>query len=670
MRLRDALVVAAVVAVANGLTALPAFRWVDGLSTDLTFWLRHQAFGARHAPDTSPTVVVAIDEETYRQPPFRDRPQAMWTPEIARVLQAVIEGGARVVGFDLIFPTSVERHVPGFEREFLLALRDGARAGKVVLGKVQHQAKPISPFPAQRFAVGHERNIRSVNVIEDEDGIIRRVPLWFRTVDRTRGERREPSMAVEIAARALGVEPVIEADGTVRLGDRRLAAPEDKGVIVNFDGGNAIPTYSLVDLFQCADADYFRRHFAGKAVMIGVVLDVEDRKLSSKRLITAPETRDLPPRCTVPVDHAMYVDRVRDTIPGVTLLGAAVNDIVRGETARAPERAATVAIGVALAGAAGIAVLVLSPVVGWLAYLAGIAVWIGAVTLAFRTGLLLPLLAPIVAAGLAVAILYAWRFAVADRDKRFLRRAFSLYLPEPEVERLASSGTIPALGGEERELTILFTDIEGFTAISETHTPETLVAGLNAYLSALGTIVEAHGGIVDKYMGDGLIAVFGAPIADPDHARHAVEAACAIASSADLGTALAPGLRTGIGVNSGEAVVGNVGSARRLNYTVMGDAVNLASRLEGANKAYGTTVLVSERTRLLCGAAIGFREIDTTRVVGRAAPVVLHSPADPNAPIAAYADALKAYRAGAFDRAAAGFAALASADRPARAMAA
>jgi len=200
------------------------------------------------------------------------------------------------------------------------------------------------------------------------------------------------------------------------------------------------------------------------------------------------------------------------------------------------------------------------------------------------------------------------------------------------------------------------------------------VAFLNEYLSVMTGTVEAHGGFVDKYIGDAVVAVFGAPLPDADHARHAVEAAlaCQERLTAMQGGFGLPGditVATRIGVNSGDMLVGNIGSDRRFNYTVMGDAVNLASRLEGANKMFGTGILISDRTRELCGMTIEAREIDTVRVVGRAAPVTIFEPLGTGGSLseaagrrnAAYAAALADYRAGRFDAAATGFAALSEA---------
>jgi adenylate cyclase len=209
VRLRAAAVGVVIALGAGLLAASPAFERLRGFSIDVLTMLRWRAFGDLHAPESSPAVVVALDEETFRSPPFEGSPSVTWTPEIGRVLSAIIDGGAKVVGFDVVFPTSIEQSaVPfgddtlgarlrGFDREYLRALALGARAGKVVLGEVQHQDNPVLPSPGQRAAIGFGRNIRALNVYSDPDGVIRRMPLVF-MVD---GEP-VPSMAAELAARA------------------------------------------------------------------------------------------------------------------------------------------------------------------------------------------------------------------------------------------------------------------------------------------------------------------------------------------------------------------------------------------------------------------------------------------------------------------------------------
>ncbi|MBI3450598.1 MAG: HAMP domain-containing protein [Acidobacteria bacterium] len=211
-----------------------------------------------------------------------------------------------------------------------------------------------------------------------------------------------------------------------------------------------------------------------------------------------------------------------------------------------------------------------------------------------------------------------------DRVRNLLGKVVS-----PEIaHRLLSAGV--ELGGEEREVTILFADVRNFTPLAEGRSPQQVVSLLNAYLTRMSRVVEENGGVVDKYVGDALMALFGAPIAHEDDPARAVRAALGMARALEeLNEELKrdglPALAIGIGVNTAEVVVGNMGSTTRLNYTAIGDGVNLASRLEGLTKVYGVPILVSEATR---DKAAGFvyREIDRARVKGRAAAVTMHQP--------------------------------------------
>ena len=222
MKRRDVLAAAAITLVASTLFSPQLSERLYGQSLDVLFWLRQQAFGPRHDPATSPTAVIAFDEETYRLEPFRSLPKVMWTKQVAQVMDATLAGGARVIGFDVIFPTSVEQHVKGFDRDFLVALNRASRGGRVVLGKVQHQLKPIAPFAGYSFAVGHGKNIRSVNLRSDRDGFIRRAPLTFLN---DRGET-ETSMALELAARASRQTPEQLADGRLSLDGQAIPGSE------------------------------------------------------------------------------------------------------------------------------------------------------------------------------------------------------------------------------------------------------------------------------------------------------------------------------------------------------------------------------------------------------------------------------------------------------------
>ncbi len=446
----------------------------------------------------------------------------------------------------------------------------------------------------------------------------------------------------------------------------------------------AIPTYSLADLFACAEAGntaFFEKHFKGKAVMVGTVLDVEDRKLSSNRWVTKPEGLNLPERCALPVMSDLYVAGLRrDSIPGVYIHATAISNLIAGDGLGETETPVTAALVLLLAGLAAALTLATRPAIAAAGLLAGLAVWSGVAVEVFQAGLVLPYLPAALAAVLVFPLLLGFRFAVLDRDQRQIRNAFKLYLPGSLIDDMIASGQSPSLGGEERDLTILFSDIAGFTKMSEGMEPDALVLVLNRYFTVMTDIVEAHGGFVDKYIGDAVLAVFGAPYAIDNHARAAVDAALAMARAMeDDPTLLATDSGRGsarIGLATGPVLIGNIGSPRRFNYTVMGDTVNLASRLEGANKYYSTPMMVSGETVAHHGDPGAFRALDTVRVVGRNEPVAVYEPlsptrrADPqdSAHREAYAAALAQWRAGRFDEAAAGFTALAAFDSAAAAM--
>ncbi len=670
MRRRDLAVAAGVAVLVGGLTqALMAPR-LAGPSIDLLFWLRQTLLPIASDPEKAPAVVIALDEESQKRPPFSELPHVMWTPQIAKVLTAVVDAGAISVGFDAIFPTSGDQIAPGFDRDFLLALRHGAQQHRIVLGEAQQQRFPIHPFAAQIFAVGGAANIRALNAIADEDSVVRRLPLTLSRVTPGGGTVPEPTLALELAIRATGAQPVQQPDGSVSFAGHDLPEAANNAILLNFAGPDAIPTYSLADLYACAlqgNTPFFRDHFAGKTVLLGAVLDVEDRELTSARFITGPEHPALGTRCVYPPMTELFrQDLVRNTVPGVIVLATAVDNLLTGDSLRLLRAWQSWAAVLLFAFGAAVAAQVLAPSRAAIALGLVTLLWMGLAVLAFRQDLVVPLFAPPLAAGLTLAILLGYRFAVSDRDRRLLRSTFGLYLAPALVDRMTATERLPELGGEMRAVTILFSDVAGFSQLAEALSPAALVELMNGYLTAMTDIIEEAGGYVDKYIGDAIVALFGAPVDDAAHAARAVGAALACGEKLAAMNAGEPAfagrrLAMRIGLNTGEALVGNIGSRRRFNYTAMGDTVNLASRLEGANKFYGTMILVSQAVRDAAGDECHWREIDLVRVVGRDQPVRLFTP-ERVAPPVGFAQALASYRAGDFGKAYAQFAALADGD--------
>ncbi|MGC2779604.1 MAG: adenylate/guanylate cyclase domain-containing protein [Bradyrhizobium sp.] len=627
-RTRDALAVVAIALASAGLFVSPAFERGRGLSLDALTWLRFETFGNLHDAADSPAVVVAIDEESYQTPPFKGSPLLTWTGEIGRVLTAVLDGGAKVVGFDMVFQTSIEQsEIPlgdstlgekthGFDRDFLRALASAAAGGKVVLGEIFSE-QPILPAPGQRVAVRQQQNLRPLNTYTDSDDVVRRHPLTL-GVDG----KAVPSMALELAARARGTTPVIAPEG-VALGDYDVPSSVPGTMSLNFTGGaDDVPTYSFADLRACAingNKDYFRREFAGKVVLIGTV-GIEDRRLTSKRFATRAEGARRP-RCVL-AERKLTETFARSTIAGVYIHATAVNNLVRQEAAIELGRFAVFAIAAMMALSAALLARLLRPASA-ATILAGLGLlYTGLATALFNHAHVLPLTEPLAAGVLALAAMTGYRFMVSDKDRRLLQKSFAYYLAPHEIDRMLASRRLPQLGGETREVTVFFSDIEGFSRIAEQMSPEQLMALTNEYLSAMTDVIESHDGYVDKYIGDSVVAVFGAPLDDPDHARSAARAALdckAKLAELNRSSTAFQGIKVAqrIGINSGAALVGNFGSQRRFNYSVMSDAVNVASRLEGANKFYGTTIIASDSTVALAGDEFAWRELDTIRVKGR-----------------------------------------------------
>ena len=222
-----------------------------------------------------------------------------------------------------------------------------------------------------------------------------------------------------------------------------------------------------------------------------------------------------------------------------------------------------------------------------------------------------------------------YRYITEEREKKKIRGAFQYYLTASVINEMLKDPTKLKLGGDKKDLTVLFSDIRGFTTISEKLTPEDLVHLLNEYLTAMTNLVFKYDGLLDKYMGDAIMAVYGAPLDQPDHAIRACRTALDMMEElkklqkkwADEGR---PAFDIGIGINSGDMVVGNMGSDMRFDYTVMGDMVNLGSRLEGINKEYGTNIIISEYTYAAIKDALFCRELDSVRVKGKKLPVKIY----------------------------------------------
>jgi adenylate cyclase len=582
-------------------------RGVERRVYDGWFTLRGQL------PRPQGVVVVAIDldsEASLGRYPWR----RAWHARLLRNLQ---RAGARVVAFDLTFAD------PSPDDSAFRAAID--ETGIAVLG-----AKTDVVF--RRGARGFRLEeptaaLRGVPLgIVDErpdavDGVVREYPVLHAYPQGARAQ-----LGIEAVRRSLGLpaDALREAPGGWRLGDRFIPRGPSGGMLVDYAGPTgSVPTHSYVTVVDDAatnvgewDLDSFddlaaAGVFRGRIVFVGT---------------TVPEHQDLHP---TPFRDAEGTEGAV-LLPGVEIHAQAAAALLARRFIRPVPRAAQYA-WTALLALAAVAVLARLRALRGTAVAAVLAAAaVGAAWLLFtRGGLWLWTVAPVLGVSLAWAGSTAVLVTDETLEKGRIRRMFQQYLPPAVVKQLIHRPELLALGGEERVATVLFSDVKGFSRVAEGLAPTRLVALLNEYLTAMTDVVVEHGGVIDKYLGDALMAEFGVPVPLDDHAVRACRAALRMRDElrrlrSDWERREMPALHARIGINTGQVLVGNLGSYRMMDYTCMGDQVNLASRMEGANKEYGTEILVSEFTWREVQAHFVGREIDRVRVPGRSEPVAVH----------------------------------------------
>ena len=316
------------------------------------------------------------------------------------------------------------------------------------------------------------------------------------------------------------------------------------------------------------------------------------------------------------------------TMPGIQLHASMADSVLSNRFIRRAEPASQLGVTVLAAVAVGVATAMLPFTAAALAALAAIGAWSWVSLVLFRGGLWIDLVQPVAAIAVALFGGTAYRYFVEDREKRKMRHLFGRYVAKDVCEQLIANPNLAELGGKRREMTVLFSDIRGFTTVTEKGDPEALVAQLNEYFSRMVDVVFRHHGTIDKFVGDMVMALFGAPLDDEAHADHAAAAACDMVK--ELGELnrkwAAEGraqLDIGVGINSGDMIAGNIGSSSIMSYTVIGDNVNLGARLESLNKEYGTRIIISDATRARLKGAYDIRPLGDVVVKGKTRPVAI-----------------------------------------------
>ncbi len=620
----------------------------------------YQAFSPRPAPPRQ-VAIVDLDEESLAAIGQWPWPRTVLSEMVDRLMGL----GAVAIGFDVIF-AEPDRMSPARGAESLRGLdpatertlralpdsdamfADAISRARVVLGQsVLERTVAVAPLPSAQageaaaawpkttFAeiggdprpfllafAGVVRNLPEleraaagrgmVSLAPERDGIVRRVPAVLRT-----GADIHPAFSLELLRVAFGASAI-----AIRLSRAERAGIENLVVArlrVATDANGLIWLH-----FARHDPD---RYVSAKDVLQGTL---DPQLIAGKVVLVGTSAAGLKDIKATPVDSAMPGVEVHAQVIESILSGA---QLVRPAGADGAEFLATLLIGLAM--------IVLVPLLGpwW-------TLSIGAASLGLVGGGSWYLFAAHkqlfdasfpTAANLAIYTVMSFaNYARGEMERRQVRTAFSRYLSPALVNRLAANPEQLHVGGENRSVTVMFTDLQNFTTISERFDAVSLTSLLNRYFTPVTKVILDHAGTVDKYLGDSVMAFWNAPLDDPEHARHACLAALALAGEVNaLNQALAAEtqaqgrpaivIKHGVGLNTGECCVGNLGSEQRFDYSVIGDAVNLASRLEGQTRAYGVPVIVGETTRAQA-LRIAFLEIDLIRVKGKTVPSRIFTP--------------------------------------------
>jgi adenylate cyclase len=589
-----------------------------------------------------PVVVVDIDEAS-----IREVGQWPWARnEIAAIVDRLRELGAAAIAFDVVFSepdrtsvgtaaamlikagASVNLPPNVLDNDEVLAASFGA--GGVVAGFVltnENETAPPPPKAGFAFAgtdpsgylLNFDGSLANIPMLNEaatgfgffsfppsRDGIVRSVPLVARG-----HEQNYPALSIEALRTAVGASSFVirgtgasgEADTgapamtALKVGDLEVPTGPVGDFRVYFSGMPSMTTISAAGLLDATKAAQYADAVAGRIVLVGT---------------SAVGLRDL-------VSTPLALSE-----PGVNVHAEIIDQILSGEFLTRPDWApgAEIAVAILLALILLAAVLSFGPILGAAAALIIIAIAIATSWFAFADGhLVLDPILPSISVLSVYIVATAVLLLLTDREKQFVRRAFQQYLAPAMVERLAEDPSALTLGGEMREITILFSDIRGFTSLSEKMDPEQITSLLNRFLTPMTDLLLESGATIDKYIGDAIMCFWNAPLTTTDHPRRACVAALAMMKALEeLNKREAMTLKIGVGLNTGACCVGNLGSEQRFSYSAIGDSVNVAARVESLTKQYGLPILITEYTSVHA-SGLAQIEIDLVRVVGRAEPI-------------------------------------------------
>ncbi|MFC2165279.1 CHASE2 domain-containing protein [Acidobacteriota bacterium] len=594
------------------LLQLDAFRALEWKTWDLRL---QQLANPAHASDD--IVIFLIDQESLDV--YQDEQGLSW-PWPRQMYSAIVlycqRAGVKALILDLIFS---EGSVYGVEDDLDFA-RTMSEAGNVFLPISLHQSpketdvawpsvlmrfslpKSDVPdsvlFPTKSITLPVEdllaaaKGIGNVLTPQDNDGIFRRIPLAFSLDDLIL-----PALPLALSA-VVGDRLELDQIPLDRSGNMIIRFHGPSGTYESYSIASIINSYA--NLESGLTPQFSPEEFKDKIVLVGG---------------SAPGLLDLRP---TPLS-AVY--------PGVEIQATVIDNLLQKDFIHVMPKWIVILYVLFLAILTGLGTSLISKVWKTVVF-ASVCVVLpltGAV-LGFLASYWVDFVAPVFAVLLSFTAASLLNYSFEGRQKRFIKSAFRHYLSPHVIDRVLEDPSQLSLGGESRDITAFFSDVAGFTSVSENLSPEDLVQLLNDYLSEMTDIILDSGGTLDKYEGDAIIAFWNAPLDLPDHALRACRSALLCQKRLKeirprFQEQYGHGLTVRIGLNSGPAVVGNMGSHRRFDYTAMGDTMNLASRLEGACKQYHVPILVGEKTFAHIKDDIITREVDLIRVVGKAQPV-------------------------------------------------
>jgi adenylate cyclase len=576
------------------------FQLVNLKAQDTHFLLRHWI--SPQAVPVSNIVLLTIDKYSLNTFP---EVQLFWHPYYAEAIKASAAAGAKVLALDVAFGVPVGKWEANHDQLLVEAISTTAEVMPTVCGFVPSATAWTVPINMLAPALGLSA---FVNLTDDPDDFIREQELVEAPDPKApAGTPLARGMALRAAEKYLGEEAQFR-DGRLYLKGREIPITSDRRITINYDGtANTVPSISLAKFIQAyrdGNMKQLREWVGGKAVLLGPD-SIDDRHATP--FFTLFTNKD-------------------GLTPGVEIHANVLNTILTGKyLLPAPQWLRVWCLLVVV----GVTVyIVIKRGIGsssaWLAVQAP-AIFLGT-HLSFRAGIILPTAELLVAWMLAMFAAIVYRNATAEKKSAFFRSAVALFVGKQVASSLDESQQI-GLTGKRQNVTILFTDIRGFTAFCEEKDPAVVVDLLNNYMGGMVSIIHTWHGHVNKFIGDGILAVFCDDDLHGQQGTHAGDHAYR-ATRCAIEMVSAPGnFKTGAGLHSGAVVIGNVGSAEKMEFTVLGDTVNLASRLESMNKEHKTKLLLSESTNELLENKIEVEYLGSVAIRGKTLPMKIYTAA-------------------------------------------